>query len=116
MVFGPADRNSAIPYKFANVKTICHRLETTPFRPSWICTPGRLQKTFANESFMDELAAAVGDDPLEFRLKYFDPNDKRGIEILERMAKLRTPSAVAYWPSMIAPGSFPAGARVCTNT
>jgi hypothetical protein len=30
---------------------------------------------------MDELAAAVGDDPLEFRLKYFDPNDKRGIEM-----------------------------------
>jgi nicotinate dehydrogenase subunit B len=88
MVFGPVDRNSAIPYKFANVKTICHRLETTPFRPSWIRTPGRLQNTFANESFMDELAAAVGDDPLEFRLKYFDPNDKRGIEILERMAKL----------------------------
>jgi len=88
MVLGPVDRNSAIPYKFANVKTICHRLETTPFRPSWIRTPGRLQNTFANESFMDELAAAIGDDPLEFRLKYFDPNDKRGIEILERMAKL----------------------------
>ena len=88
MVFGPADRNSAIPYKFANVKTICHRLETTPFRPSWIRTPGRLQNTFANESFMDELAAAAGDDPLQFRLKYFDPNDKLGIEILERMAKL----------------------------
>jgi nicotinate dehydrogenase subunit B len=87
-VFGWVDRNSAIPYKFANVKTVCHRLETTPFRPSWIRTPGRLQSTFANESFMDELAAAVGDDPLEFRLKYFDPNDKRGIEILERMAKL----------------------------
>ena len=26
-------QNSAIPYKFANVKTVCHRLASTPFRP-----------------------------------------------------------------------------------
>ena len=26
-------QNSAIPYKFANVEAVCHRLETTPFRP-----------------------------------------------------------------------------------
>src|SRR6188472_3295866 len=26
-------QDSAVPYKFANVKTVCHRLETTPFRP-----------------------------------------------------------------------------------
>jgi nicotinate dehydrogenase subunit B len=78
--------NSAIPYKFTNIKTVCHRLETTPFRPSWIRTPGRMQNTYANECFMDELAAAVGVDPLEFRLKYLD--DKRGIELLNRLAAL----------------------------
>jgi CO/xanthine dehydrogenase Mo-binding subunit len=81
-------QNSAIPYKFANVKTVCHRLETTPFRPSWIRTPGRLQNTYANECFMDELAAAANADPLEFRLKYLDPSDKRGIEVLNRVAAL----------------------------
>jgi nicotinate dehydrogenase subunit B len=32
--------NSAIPYKLANVKTVCHLLETTPLRPSWIRAPG----------------------------------------------------------------------------
>jgi nicotinate dehydrogenase subunit B len=80
--------NSAIPYKLANVKTVCHLLETTPLRPSWIRAPGRIQNTFANECFMDELAAAAGADPLEFRLKYLDPNDKRSIELLERLAKL----------------------------
>src|SRR5262249_51053229 len=69
---GPGNifQNSAIPYKFANVKTVCHRLETTPFRPSWIRTPGRMQNTYANECFMDELAAAAKADPIEFRLKY----------------------------------------------
>ena len=81
-------QNSNIPYKFANVRTVCHRLETTPLRPSWIRTPGRMQNTFANECFMDELAAAAGVDPIEFRLKYLDPNDKRGIEVLDRVAKL----------------------------
>jgi hypothetical protein len=29
-------RNSDIPYKFANLKTVCHRLESTPFTPSWM--------------------------------------------------------------------------------
>jgi nicotinate dehydrogenase subunit B len=85
---GPLIDNSALPYKFTNMKTVCHRLETTPFRPSPIRTPGRLQNTYANECFMDELAAAAGADPLEFRLKYLDSNDKRGIEVLDRLAKL----------------------------
>ena len=81
-------QDSAIPYKFANVRTVCHHLETTPLRPSWIRTPGRMQNTYANESFVDELAAAAGIDPIEFRLKYLDPADKRGAELLERLAKL----------------------------
>ena len=81
-------QNSAIPYKFANVKTVCHRLASTPFRPSWIRTPGRMQNTYANECFIDELAAAANADPVEFRLKYLDPNDKRGIEVLTRAAAL----------------------------
>jgi nicotinate dehydrogenase subunit B len=81
-------QDSAIPYKFANVKTVCRRLETTPLRPSWIRTPGRMQNTYANEAFVDELAAAAGMDPMEFRLKYLDPADKRGIEVLGRLVIL----------------------------
>ncbi len=81
-------QNSNIPYKFPNIKAVCHRLETTPFRPSWIRTPGRMQNTYANECFMDELAAAAGVDPVEFRLRYLDPADMRGIECLNRVAAL----------------------------
>jgi len=81
-------RNSDIPYKFANIKTVCHRLESTPFTPSWIRTPGRMQNTYANECFMDELAAAGGVDPIDFRVKYLDPADKRGIEVIERLVTL----------------------------
>src|SRR5207244_4311542 len=57
---GNVFQNSAPSYTFANVHAVCHRLETTPFRPSWIRTPGRMQNTYANEAFMDELAAAAG--------------------------------------------------------
>ena len=85
---GGIHQNSAIPYKFANVRTVCRRLETTPFKPSWIRTPGRMQNTYANECFLDELAAAAGIDPLDYRLKYLDPADTRGIEVLDRLAKL----------------------------
>ena len=83
---GNVFQDSAIPYKFGNVKTVCKRLETTPFRPSWIRTPGRMQNTYANECFMDELAAAANMDPLEFHRKYLD--DKRGLELLDRLAAL----------------------------
>ncbi|HET9714883.1 MAG TPA: molybdopterin cofactor-binding domain-containing protein [Pseudolabrys sp.] len=83
---GNVFQNSAIQYKFANIKTVCKRLETTPLRPSWIRTPGRLQNSYANECFMDELAAAANMDPLEFRRKYLD--DKRGLELLDRLVAL----------------------------
>ena len=80
--------DSAIGYKFPNIKTVCHRLETTPLRPSWIRTPGRMQNTFANECFVDEIAAALNADPLDFRIKYTDPADRRGLEVLDRVGKL----------------------------
>ena len=79
-------QNSALPYAFPNIRTVCHRLASTPFRPSWIRTPGRMQNTYANEAFLDELAAAAGADPLEFRLRVL--KDARGIELLHRLAAL----------------------------
>ena len=82
---GSIHQNSAIPYAFPNVRVALHRLTETPFRPSWIRTPGRMQNTFANESFMDELAAAAGVDPIEFRLRYL--TDSRGVELLTRLAR-----------------------------
>jgi CO/xanthine dehydrogenase Mo-binding subunit len=86
MAPGGVNGDSAVPYGFANVKTVAHRLSETPFRPSWIRTPGRMQNTFANECFLDELAAAAKLDPISFRLQYL--KDKRGIELLERVRQL----------------------------
>jgi nicotinate dehydrogenase subunit B len=76
----------AIPYVIPNVTTTAHRLQSTPLRPAWIRSPGRLQNTFANESFLDEIAAAIGADPLDIRLQHL--NDARGKELLERLARL----------------------------
>jgi CO/xanthine dehydrogenase Mo-binding subunit len=79
-------QNSAIQYKFPNIRTVCKRLESTVFRPSWIRTPGRMQNTYANECFMDELAAEAKTDPIAFRRKYLD--DKRGLELIDRLVAL----------------------------
>jgi len=95
MVPGNVTQNTAIPYTFPNVRTVAHRLAETPFRPSWIRAPGRMQNTFCNESFMDEVAAAAGADPLEFRLRYLD--DPRGVELLKRLARL------AQWQTRSSP-------------
>ncbi|HEY9348294.1 MAG TPA: molybdopterin cofactor-binding domain-containing protein [Inquilinus sp.] len=78
--------NLAVPYAIPAVHTQAQRLETTPFRPAWIRSPGRMQNTFANEGFLDECAAAAGADPLAFRLKLL--SDPRAVEVLQRLAKL----------------------------
>jgi CO/xanthine dehydrogenase Mo-binding subunit len=76
----------AIPYAIPNIKATAHWLAETPFRPSWIRTPGRMQNTYGNECFLDELAAAAGVDPFEFRVRNL--KDPRGLELLERLKKL----------------------------
>jgi len=78
-------QDSAIPYHFPNTYTVCHRLTETPFRPAWIRSPGRMQNTFANESFVDELAVACGVDPLQFRLLHL--KDSRGKDLLQHLAR-----------------------------
>ncbi len=83
---GNIHQSLAIPYSFPNVKATARWLSETPFKPSWIRTPGRMQNTYANECFIDELAAAAGVDPLEFRRRNL--KDPRGLELLERLTKL----------------------------
>src|SRR6266849_7190331 len=78
---GNIHRNLDPSYPFAHQKAVAHRLETTPFRPSWIRTPGRMQNTYANEVFIDECSAAAGADPVEYRLRYM--NDARGATVLK---------------------------------
>jgi nicotinate dehydrogenase subunit B len=75
-----------IPYNFANNKLTAHWLAKEPLPAAWIRAPGRLQNTFANESFLDEIAAATASDPFEIRMRHL--TDQRGRELLERLQKL----------------------------
>ena len=63
-----------------------HWLGAAPLRPSNIRAPGKVANGFAVESFVDELAAKAGADPLQFRLR--DLTNPRAREVIERLAKL----------------------------
>jgi CO/xanthine dehydrogenase Mo-binding subunit len=80
--------NSNPPYDgIPAARTVVHRIAETPFRPSWIRTPGRVQNCFAVESFTDELAAAAKKDPVRFRLDHHsDPRARAVIEAAARIA------------------------------
>ena len=82
---GNVFQNSAPGYALPNARAVCYRLDTTPFRPSWIRTPGRMQNTYANEAFIDELAAAAGVDPIEFRVRHL--KDARGVAVIKAAAE-----------------------------
>ncbi|PVA10954.1 xanthine dehydrogenase family protein molybdopterin-binding subunit [Pelagivirga sediminicola] len=103
---GGITNDSAIPYGFPNVRTVCHRLETTPLRPSWIRAPGRMQNTFANECFIDEIAAELGADPMEYRRGLIDQSDARGLEVLDRLRDF------SEWEARPSPSSGQEGARL----
>lgn len=50
--------------------------ETSPLRTSNLRAPSQPATTFGSESFVDEVASAVGADPVDFRLRYLrEPRD-----------------------------------------
>jgi len=63
-----------------------HWLKTTPLKPSNLRAPGKPGNTFAVESFIDELAAAAGRDPLEFRLAHI--KDELGARLMRRVGEM----------------------------
>ncbi len=83
---GGADRNSVPLYDFAQWRAVCHRTLTMPLRTSSLRSLGAHCNVFAIESFMDEIAAGLGFDPLEFRLRHL--SDRRGRAVLEAAAQM----------------------------
>jgi len=57
----------------------------SPFWTGPLRSPERLQNTFAHECFMDEIAAALKTDPIEYRLRHL--SDPRLIEVVKAAAK-----------------------------
>jgi nicotinate dehydrogenase subunit B len=71
-------------YAFANMRqtgnTALPLLRGTAMR-----SPGRIQVNFAGEQFLDEVAAATGQDPIAFRLRHVA--DPRAAAVLNEVAK-----------------------------
>jgi hypothetical protein len=53
---------------------VLNRVVAGPLWTAWLRSPNRLQNTFAHESVMDEIAAGLGVDPIQYRLRHLvDP-------------------------------------------
>jgi CO/xanthine dehydrogenase Mo-binding subunit len=83
---GQISQNGDPPYAASNVKVVVHWLKDTPLRLSNLRAPGKIANVFAVESFTDELAAAAGVDPVEFRLRGL--TDARAIDVINRTAQM----------------------------
>jgi CO/xanthine dehydrogenase Mo-binding subunit len=91
---GGADRNGVPLYSFANHRITKRLIPDMPIRVSALRGLGAYTNVFAIESFMDEIANAQGDDPIEFRIRHLD--DQRMIGVLR---KLREQMAAADFDS-----------------
>ena len=76
-------QNSGIGYTLPNVKVNTRHVEQAFFRSSHLRSPGRIENSFANESFIDELAFAAQADPAEYRLRVL--KDPRGVAVLQKV-------------------------------
>jgi CO/xanthine dehydrogenase Mo-binding subunit len=81
-------------YQFPNMLELAHQIpelgaDTSPYpfgiRTTFLRSPGQYQITFAQEAFVDEIAARTGQDPLRFRLKLL--TDTRAIAVLKAAAR-----------------------------
>jgi nicotinate dehydrogenase subunit B len=88
---GGGDRNALPLYDFPSQRVIHHFTEAQPLHVSALRTLGAHCNVFAIESFMDELAAAAGADPVQFRLAHLkDPRGRRVLEAAAERAHWRT--------------------------
>ena len=80
-------RNAVPGYHIPDLHVTRHRLLEMPIRTSSLRSLGAHLNVFAIESFMDELAAAAGADPVQFRLDHLaDPRARRVLAEVARLA------------------------------
>ena len=94
---GLISQNGDPPYSADHIQVVVHWLKQAPLRPAPLRSPGKPANCFAVESFTDELAAAAGIDPIEFRLRGL--KNPRGIELIKRVA------AMMKWQTRPSPGA-----------
>lgn len=78
------DRTAVPPYNYPNMHVVCHDMASF-VRSAWLRGVSALPNSFAHESFIDELAFAAGQDPVEFRVRYL--KDERAKDVLLETAR-----------------------------
>jgi nicotinate dehydrogenase subunit B len=96
-------------YDFDNQKVVAAAIpwvhqEPTPLRTSNLRAPGDLARTFASESFMDEIASGLSVDPVQFRLRYLSDNKRPTDALLAATKK-------ADWKERPSPAPASSGAK-----
>ena len=84
----------------ASQRVLTHTI-ASPFFTGPLRSPNRLQNTFANECFMDELAFAARADPVQFRVRHLSDARLMGV--------LKAAATAANWQTRPSPN--PANAR-----
>jgi CO/xanthine dehydrogenase Mo-binding subunit len=79
---GGGDRNAIPLYDLPDYKVIYNRLLEMPIRTSAIRALGGYANVWAIESFMDELALSLKQDPVAFRLRHL--SDPRAIAVIQK--------------------------------
>jgi CO/xanthine dehydrogenase Mo-binding subunit len=84
---GGSDRNAIPLYDFPAQRIEKHLVQAQPLRTSTLRALGAYLNVFAIESFLDELAASTGADPVEYRLRHMkEPRARAVIELAAQRA------------------------------
>jgi len=83
---GGSDRNATPPYSIPRIDVVNHRVLAMPLRVSALRSLGAHVNVLAAESMIDEIATALGRDPLEYRLAHLP--DERARAVLQEAARL----------------------------
>jgi len=84
-LFRGGDRNAPTNYDIASQRIVIHWIERPHVRSSSYRSLGAFANCFANESFVDELAAAAEVDPVQLRLNHL--SDPRARDVVAAAAR-----------------------------
>ncbi|HEV7879309.1 molybdopterin cofactor-binding domain-containing protein, partial [Bradyrhizobium sp.] len=105
-IFHMGDRTAIPPYDYDAMRVIAHDMPPI-VRASWLRGVSALPNSFAHESYIDELAAEAGVDPIEYRLRYL--KDPRAVDLVNAVAKRAEWTSRPVWKQPVAEGDIVRG-------
>ncbi|HMH62614.1 MAG TPA: molybdopterin cofactor-binding domain-containing protein, partial [Bradyrhizobium sp.] len=105
-VFEMGDRTAIPPYDYDAIRVVAHDMPPI-VRASWFRGVSALPNTFAHESYIDELAAEAGVDPIEYRLRYL--RDPRAVDLVNAVAERADWTPRPVWKEPVAEGDVVRG-------